>query len=332
MRYRRFGRATSRSPRSASASGPSPATGGAASTTSTGCSRAALDAGINFIDTAPVYGDGGRGRDDPRDVPRPPATRSCSRRSAATTSTAERKFPGQSERPHDWQPESIRAAVRGVAAPARHRPHRPLPAAQHAHRADPRRRAVGGARAVPERGQGARARRRARSRRSAGSTKATARSTTARSCRCRRCSTCSSRSRVARSRRGHRVATASVGLISRVPHASDTLSGKVTRDTVFPRRRPPRAPQPRQHARQLRQGRDARVPLGGRPVARSARPRSPASSPNPAFTTVLPTVLSVDDVREYAAASDLPLTADETTHVDELLVAQLRPRTATRCR
>ena len=31
-----------------------------------------------------------------------------------------------------------------------------------------------------------------------------------------------------------KVAEGQVGLISRVPHASDTLSGKVTRDTVFP--------------------------------------------------------------------------------------------------
>ena len=33
---------------------------------------------------------------------------------------------------------------------------------------------------------------------------------------------------------------------------------------------------------------------------------------------MLPTVLSVDDVREYAAASDLPLTADESEQVDAL--------------
>jgi aryl-alcohol dehydrogenase-like predicted oxidoreductase len=39
---------------------------------------------------------------------------------------------------------------------------------------------------------------------------------------------------------------------------------------------------------------------------------------DPAFTCVLPTVLSVDDVREYAAASDQPLTADERQAVDAL--------------
>ena len=33
---------------------------------------------------------------------------------------------------------------------------------------------------------------------------------------------------------------------------------------------------------------------------------------------MLPTCVDVDDVREYAAASDLPLTSDEKAHLDEL--------------
>src|SRR5207344_2958580 len=37
---------------------------------------------------------------------------------------------------------------------------------------------------------------------------------------------------------------------------------------------------------------------------------------NPAFATVLPTCVDVDEVREYAAASDLPLTDDEIARVD----------------
>jgi aryl-alcohol dehydrogenase-like predicted oxidoreductase len=36
------------------------------------------------------------------------------------------------------------------------------------------------------------------------------------------------------------------------------------------------------------------------------------------FTTVLPTCVTSDEVREYAAASDLPLTADEKARLDEL--------------
>ena len=104
-----------------------------------------------------------------------------------------------------------------------------------------------------------------------------------------------------------------------MPHASDTLSGKVTPDTVFPEGDHRVAPQPRQHARQLREGRNAVVPLGaetGRTIGQAAIAGILA---NPAFTSVLPTVLSVDEVREYAAASDLPLTADENGHARRAL-------------
>src|SRR3954452_1950015 len=72
--------------------------------------RAALDAGINFIDTAPVYGEGGAGetilapylsgRDDLV------LTTKCGYDIAAS-----RKYPGQSERPHDWTPASIRQQI-----------------------------------------------------------------------------------------------------------------------------------------------------------------------------------------------------------------------------
>ena len=39
---------------------------------------------------------------------------------------------------------------------------------------------------------------------------------------------------------------------------------------------------------------------------------------DPAFVTVLPTCIDVTDVREYAAASDLPLTDDEKARLDAL--------------
>ena len=90
---------------------------------------------------------------------------------------------------------------------------------------------------------------------------------------------------------------------------------------------PPRAPQPRQHARQLREGRDARRSSGRRrPAARSGRPRSRASSPTPRSRACCRRCSSVDEVREYAAASDLPLTADEHARLDDAVGAQLRPR------
>jgi aryl-alcohol dehydrogenase-like predicted oxidoreductase len=108
-----------------------------------------------------------------------------------------------------------------------------------------------------------------------------------------------------------------IGLIARVPHASDALSGKVTRDTVFP---------PGDH--RAHRNRDNMLDNFDKADALSflwegtGRTRGQAAVAgilaNPAFTTVLPTNVDVADVREYAAASDLPLTADESARVDEL--------------
>ena len=42
--------------------------------------------------------------------------------------------PGQQERPHDWSPAYMRKALGELAAPSGHGPHRPLSAAQPAHR------------------------------------------------------------------------------------------------------------------------------------------------------------------------------------------------------
>src|SRR5258706_12021501 len=72
--------------------------------------RAALYAGINFFDTAPVYGADGAGETILRDY--------LSRRDEIVLATkvgydidAERKHPAQSERPHDSRPESVRQQV-----------------------------------------------------------------------------------------------------------------------------------------------------------------------------------------------------------------------------
>jgi aryl-alcohol dehydrogenase-like predicted oxidoreductase len=54
---------------------------------------------------------------------------------------------------------------------------------------------------------------------------------------------------------------------------------------------------------------------GGRTMAQAAIAGILA---NPAFTTVLPTCVTVDEVREYAAASDRPLASDEKAQLDEL--------------
>jgi aryl-alcohol dehydrogenase-like predicted oxidoreductase len=108
-----------------------------------------------------------------------------------------------------------------------------------------------------------------------------------------------------------------VGLISRVPHASDTLSGKITRDTEF-------APGDHRGHRNRDNMLDnfdkaetlsflwegTRRTMGQAAIA--------GILADPSFTTVLPTCLSVEDVAEYAAASDLPLAADEKAKLDEL--------------
>ena len=113
------------------------------------------------------------------------------------------------------------------------------------------------------------------------------------------------------------VADGRVGLISRVPHASDTLSGRITRDTEFP----PGDHRSHRNRDNMLDNFDKAETLSflwegtGRTVGQAAIAGILA---DPAFATVLPTCVNVEDVREYAAASDLPLTADEKAHLDEL--------------
>jgi aryl-alcohol dehydrogenase-like predicted oxidoreductase len=106
-----------------------------------------------------------------------------------------------------------------------------------------------------------------------------------------------------------------IGLIARVPHASDTLSGKITRDTVFP----PGDHRAHRNRENMLDNFDKAETLEflwegtGRTMGQAAIAGILA---DPRFTTVLPTCVSVDDVREYAAAADLPLTADERARLD----------------
>ncbi len=112
-----------------------------------------------------------------------------------------------------------------------------------------------------------------------------------------------------------RVQDGACGLIARVPHASDTLSDKVTPDTVFP---PGDHRAHRNKDNMLDNFEKAETlaflwsPETGRTKGQAAIAGILA---NPLFTTVLPTVVTVDEVREYAAASDMALT---TTEADEV--------------
>ena len=115
-----------------------------------------------------------------------------------------------------------------------------------------------------------------------------------------------------------RIADGECGLISRVPHASDTLTGKVTPDTVF---KPPDHRAHRNRDNMLDNFEKAATlsflwePETGRTIGQAAVAGILA---NPAFTTVLPTVVSVEEIEEYAAASDLPLTESEHRTLDDL--------------
>jgi aryl-alcohol dehydrogenase-like predicted oxidoreductase len=279
-----------------------------------GMLHAALDAGINFIDTAPVYGDGGLGEELLREVLSTHRDEIVLTTKCGYDIEAERKYPGQSERPHDWRPESIRSQVDGslrrlgIEHIDLYQLHNPriepiladdLWAELEALRVEGKVRelgvALGPAIGWVEEGCVA--------------------------IRDRDIVSLQTVFNIIEQEPGltfaaePKVAEGRVGLISRVPHASDSLSGKVTRDTVFP----PgdhRAHRKRENMLDNFDKADTLAFLW----EDSGRTRGQAAIAgilaNPSFTTVLPTCVDVDEVREYAAASDLPLADDEIARLD----------------
>ena len=260
----------------------------------------ALDAGINFIDTAPVYGNDGIGEILLADVLKTNRDEIVLTTKCGYDHDAARMFPGQSERPQDWEPGSIRlqleASLRRLGTDyvdlyqlhnARIEPM--LDDALWEVLTDLRDEgkvreigvALGPAIGWVEEGLEAIRRRPIASLQTVFNVLEQEPGLTFAASRDPRAGT-------------------GIGLIARVPHASDTLSGKVTRDTVFPPEDHRSHRNPRQHARQLRQGRDAGVPLGGHRSHDGARPRSPASSPTRRSRRCSRPCVDVDDVREYA--------------------------------
>jgi aryl-alcohol dehydrogenase-like predicted oxidoreductase len=278
--------------------------------------RAALDAGINFIDTAPVYGQDGMGETILRDV-------LASQNDIVLTTkvgydiTAERKFPGQSERPLDWTPSSVRAQCEaslgrlGIECIDLYQLHNtriePILADDLWETLLDLKRegkvrelgvALGPAIGWVEEGNQA-----------IDNRPIVSLQTVFNILEQEPGLTFASRARVS---------AGEVSLISRVPHASDTLSGKVTPDTVF---------DPKDH--RAHRNRDNMLdnfekaatlsflwaPETGRTIGQAAIAGILA---NPAFATVLPTVLTVADITEYAAASDLPLSDAEARDVSAL--------------
>jgi len=108
-----------------------------------------------------------------------------------------------------------------------------------------------------------------------------------------------------------------VGLISRVPHASDALSSKITRDTVFPPN-DHRAHRNRDNMLDNFDKADTLAFLWEGTSRTKAQAAIAGILANPAFTTVLPTVLSLDDLHEFVGAVEHPLTTDERDRVQEL--------------
>jgi aryl-alcohol dehydrogenase-like predicted oxidoreductase len=282
-----------------------------------GLLHAALDAGINFIDTAPVYGSDGIG-----ETLVAPLLASHRDEIVVTTKCgydidAPRK--GQSERPQDWRPEAVRAqleaSLRRLGTDyidlyqlhnARIEPIRAddLWDELERLRAEGKVRelgvALGPAIGWVEEGL--------------------------ESIRTRPIVSLQTVFNVLEQEPGRtfaaepNVANGGVGLIARVPHASDTLSGKIDRDTEFP----PGDHRAHRNRDNMLDNFDKAEALTflwegtGRTVGQAAIAGILA---HPSFTTVLPTCVSVDDVREYAAASDHPLAADERSRLDELWAA-----------
>ncbi|MGH8978348.1 MAG: aldo/keto reductase [Acidimicrobiia bacterium] len=277
--------------------------------------RAALDAGITFIDTAPVYGDGGAGETILRDL--------AARDDIVITTkvgydiTAERKFPGQSERPHDWRPESVRAQCEdSLQRLGRDR----IDLYQlHNTRIEPILADDLWATLVDLKSEG--------KVRELGVALGPAIGWVEEGNRAlddRPIVSLQTVFNVLEQEPGltfaarERVRSGEASLISRVPHASDTLSGKVTPDTVF---------DPKDH--RAHRNRDNMLdnfekaetlrflwaPETGRTIGQAA---IAAILANPAFTTVLPSVLTVDEVREYAAAPDLSLSDGEARDAQDL--------------
>jgi aryl-alcohol dehydrogenase-like predicted oxidoreductase len=281
-----------------------------------GLLHTALDAGITFFDTAPVYGSDGVGESLLAELLRTHRDEIVLTTKCGYDIDAPRQHPGQSERPQDWRPTGIRAQLEASLRRLRtdyvdlYQLHNvrlapvlddDLWAALEALRDEGKVRELGVALgpAIGWVQEGLDSLRR------------------------RTIASLQTVFNVLEQEPGltfaaePAVTEGRVGLIARVPHASDTLSGKIDRDTVFA------ADDHRAHRNRdnMLDNFDKAETLTflwqgtGRTIGQAAIAGILA---NPAFTTVLPTCVSPDDVREYAAASDIPLTGDEARRVDDL--------------
>jgi aryl-alcohol dehydrogenase-like predicted oxidoreductase len=279
-----------------------------------GLVHAALDAGVTFFDTAPVYGDDGFGETIIADV--------LGRRDDVVVTTkcgysidAPRIAPGHSERPQDWRPEAVRSQV-DASLRRLDRDHIDL-LQLHNVRIEPVRDD-----ALWEELEKLRVEGKVRELGVALGPAIGWVDEGLESLRTRPIVSLQTVFNLLEQEPGRTFAAEPavteerVGLIARVPHASDVLSGKVTRDTTF-EGDDHRAHRKRENLLDLFDKADTlaflHAPESGRTIGQAAIAGILAMD---GFTTVLPTCVTVDEVREYTAASDLPLTADETADVD----------------
>jgi aryl-alcohol dehydrogenase-like predicted oxidoreductase len=281
-----------------------------------GMLHAALDSGINFIDTAPVYGADGLGETLLADVLRRHRDEIVLTTKCGYDIEAPRQHPGQSERPHDWRPESIRVQVDaslrrlGTDYIDLYQLHNPrldpilddelwdeLEQLQRAGKVRALGVALGPAIGWVDEGLHA--------------------------LRERPIVSLQTVFNILEQEPGltfaaePNVSDGRISLISRVPHASDTLSGKVTRDTTF-EAGDHRAHRNRDNMLDNFDKADTLTFLwegAGRTIGQAAVAGILA---NRAFATVLPTCVTVDDVREYAGATDMPLTDGEQARLADL--------------
>jgi aryl-alcohol dehydrogenase-like predicted oxidoreductase len=279
-----------------------------------GLVHAALDAGITFFDTAPVYGDDGFGETILAEI--------LGRRDDVIVTTkvgydidAPRIAPGHSERPQDWRPESVRAQVE-ASLRRLGRDHIDL-LQLHNVRIEPVRDD-----ALWEELERLRVEGKVRELGIALGPAIGWLDEGLESLRNRAIVSLQTVFNLLEQEPGRSFAAepavteGRVGLIARVPHASDVLSGKVTRDTTF-EGDDHRAHRKRENLLDLFDKADTLTFLHGPETGRTIGQGAVAGIlAMDGFTTVLPTCVTADEVREYAAASDLPLSTDEKAEVD----------------
>jgi aryl-alcohol dehydrogenase-like predicted oxidoreductase len=281
-----------------------------------GLVHAALDAGVNFFDTAPVYGDDGFGETILAEL--------LERRDDVVVTTkvgydidAPRIAPGHSERPQDWRPASVRAQVE-ASLRRLERDHIDL-LQLHNVRIEPVREDALWDELAKLRAEG--------KVRELGVALGPAIGWVdegLESLRARPIVSLQTVFNLLEQEPGRTFAAEAavtdgrVGLIARVPHASDVLSGKVTRDTAF-EDDDHRAHRNPDNMLDLFDKADTLAFLHGPETGRTIGQAAVAGIlAIDGFTTVLPTCVTADEVREYAAASDLSLSTDEAAQMDAL--------------